>query len=154
MGDRVLVRNHQDGPEWVPSTIVEVLGPVTYIVETDGKQRWKQHADHIASNAWTRRNFSPYDVSVIYARVCTGVYGNGDENDHSSLLVHEHDFVPLDIPSKYPKETSSHVHPCQKSLVFLPRRSLPPPYADNSQDIRIYTFSIFDHNYFLIRCMF
>ena len=35
VGDRVFARNLRPGPEWVPSTILEVLGPVTYIVETD-----------------------------------------------------------------------------------------------------------------------
>ena len=46
-GDRVLVRNHRDGPDWIPGTIIEVLGPVTYLVETDSGQKWKRHADQI-----------------------------------------------------------------------------------------------------------
>ena len=46
-GDRVLVRNHRDGPDWIPATIVDVLGPVTYIVETESGQRWKRHADQM-----------------------------------------------------------------------------------------------------------
>ena len=32
---------------WIPATVVEVLGPVTYIVETDEGNRWKRHADQI-----------------------------------------------------------------------------------------------------------
>ena len=47
VGDRVLARNLRPGPDWVPSKIVEVLGPVTYTIETDGGQRWKRHADQI-----------------------------------------------------------------------------------------------------------
>ena len=46
-GDRVLARNLRDGPDWIPATIVEVLGPVTYIVETESGQRWKRHADQL-----------------------------------------------------------------------------------------------------------
>ena len=47
VGDRVLVCNHRDGPDWIPAMLVEVLGPVTYIVETDDGNRWKRHADQI-----------------------------------------------------------------------------------------------------------
>lgn len=35
------------GPDWIPGTIAEVLGPVTYIVETDEGQKRKRHADQI-----------------------------------------------------------------------------------------------------------
>ena len=39
-GDRVLVWNHRPGPDWIPGTIIGVLGPVTFIVEIeDGGQR-------------------------------------------------------------------------------------------------------------------
>ena len=47
VGDRVLVRNHREGPDWIPATIIEVLGPVTYIVETEQGYKWKRHADQI-----------------------------------------------------------------------------------------------------------
>ena len=47
VGDRVMARNLRPGPDWVPSTIVEVLGPVTYVVETEAGQRWKRHADQL-----------------------------------------------------------------------------------------------------------
>ncbi len=46
-GDRVMIRNHRPGPDWIPGTVVEVLGPVTYIVDTDEGQRWKRHADQL-----------------------------------------------------------------------------------------------------------
>ena len=46
-GDRVMVRNHREGPDWIPATVMEVIGPVTYLVETDHGQRWKRHADQI-----------------------------------------------------------------------------------------------------------
>ena len=42
-----MVRNHREGPDWLPATVTEVLGPVTYLVETDSGQRWKRHADQI-----------------------------------------------------------------------------------------------------------
>ena len=37
-GERVLVRNYRDGPDWIPGTVVEKLGPVTYTTETDEGQ--------------------------------------------------------------------------------------------------------------------
>ena len=46
-GDRVMVRNLRPGPDWVTGTIVEVFGPVTYIVETEDGSRWKRHADQL-----------------------------------------------------------------------------------------------------------
>ena len=46
VGDCVFARNLRAGPEWVLSTVVEVLGPVTYIIETDEGLRWKRHANH------------------------------------------------------------------------------------------------------------
>ena len=43
-----LVRNHRPGPDWIPGTIIEVLGPVTYIVEIEeGGQHWKRHINQL-----------------------------------------------------------------------------------------------------------
>ena len=47
VGDCVFARNLRSGPDWIPSTIVKVLGPVTYIVETDDGLRWKGHANQL-----------------------------------------------------------------------------------------------------------
>ena len=42
-----MVRNLREGPDWIPATVIEVLGPVTYLVETDHGQKWKRHTDQI-----------------------------------------------------------------------------------------------------------
>ena len=47
LGDRVMVRSFQPGPDWIPGRVQEVLGPVTYIVTTDEGHRWKRHADQL-----------------------------------------------------------------------------------------------------------
>lgn len=47
IGQRVMARNVRPGPNWVPATIVEVQGPVTYLVETDDRQVWKRHLDQL-----------------------------------------------------------------------------------------------------------
>ena len=44
VGDRVLVRKHCEGPDWIPATVIEVLGPVTYTVETEQGYKRKWHA--------------------------------------------------------------------------------------------------------------
>ena len=43
VGDRVMVRNVRPGPDWIAGTVLEVLGPVTYIVETEDGSKWKRH---------------------------------------------------------------------------------------------------------------
>ena len=43
----MLARNLRSGPDWIPATVVEVLGPVTYIVEAEGGQHWKRHIDQL-----------------------------------------------------------------------------------------------------------
>ena len=42
-----MARNVRPGPNWIPATIVEVQGPVTYLVETDDRQVWKRHLDQL-----------------------------------------------------------------------------------------------------------
>ena len=44
-----MVRNLRTGPNWVPGIVAEVLGPITYLVDTDEGQCWKRHADQIKS---------------------------------------------------------------------------------------------------------
>ena len=47
IGQRVMARNVRPGPNWIPATIVEVQGPVTYLVETEDGQVWKCHLDQL-----------------------------------------------------------------------------------------------------------
>jgi hypothetical protein len=42
-----MVRNLRPGPDWIPGTIVERLGPISYLVETSEHQIWKRHAEQI-----------------------------------------------------------------------------------------------------------
>lgn len=44
-----MARNLRPGPDWLPCTIVEVLGLVTYIVEMEDGQCWKRHPDQLKS---------------------------------------------------------------------------------------------------------
>ena len=61
------MKNFRPGPDWIPGTITEQLGPVTYAVTTDDGQLWKRHVDHIKElGNW---NFQP---DANYFDVLTG----------------------------------------------------------------------------------
>ena len=49
VGDKVMARNLRPGSDWIPGTITEKLGPVTYMVATEEGQLWKRHADQLKS---------------------------------------------------------------------------------------------------------
>ena len=46
IGQQVMAKNMRPGPTWLPAVIIEKLGPLTYLVEVDGKS-WKRHIDHL-----------------------------------------------------------------------------------------------------------
>ena len=43
IGQRVLAQNYWAGPRWVPVTVVERRGPLTYLVLTEQDLLWKRH---------------------------------------------------------------------------------------------------------------
>lgn len=47
VGDLVMAKNLRPGPNWLPAIIVARLGPLSYLVETEDKQMWRRHVDHI-----------------------------------------------------------------------------------------------------------
>ena len=51
VGDNVMVLDFRQGRSWTPAVITRVLGPVTYLVETQEGLRWKRHADQLKSLA-------------------------------------------------------------------------------------------------------
>ena len=42
-----MVRNLRPGPTWIPGTIVEQSGPLSYIVSVLEGTHWKRHVDHL-----------------------------------------------------------------------------------------------------------
>ena len=40
VGQRVMLRNLQDGPKWVPGVVVGQQGPLSYVVQTTGGEVW------------------------------------------------------------------------------------------------------------------
>ena len=47
VGQSVMARNLRPGPDWVSGVIVERLGPLSYLIETESHQYWKRHADQL-----------------------------------------------------------------------------------------------------------
>ncbi len=45
--------NMRAGPNWVPRTIVQQLGPVTYLVDVSEGKLWKRHVDHLKDRGVT-----------------------------------------------------------------------------------------------------
>jgi len=45
VGQRVMARNLQPGPKWIPGTVIERNGPLSYLVKVRGEQVWKRHVD-------------------------------------------------------------------------------------------------------------
>lgn len=42
-----MVCNDRPGPDWIAGMVMEVLGPVKYIIETEDGLQWKRHADQL-----------------------------------------------------------------------------------------------------------
>ena len=56
LGQRVLVQNYRQGPRWVPGTITNRLGPLTYTVQVAGGRLWKRHIDQLLETADSPRD--------------------------------------------------------------------------------------------------
>ena len=58
----VMAKNWSTGPEWIPATIVEKLGPLTFRVKTQDGTIWKRHVDHLKQLEMTDSSISSYDM--------------------------------------------------------------------------------------------
>ena len=41
----VMAKNLRPGPNWIPAVVVERLGPLSYLVETEDRELWRRHVD-------------------------------------------------------------------------------------------------------------
>ena len=57
-GQTVMTRNHSSGPNWVPGTVLQQTGPVSFTVNV-GEMTWRRHLDQICES-----NFYPAVVSA------------------------------------------------------------------------------------------
>ena len=112
VGDRVFARNLRAGPEWVLSTVVEVLGPVTYIIETDEGLRWKRHANQL-------KDFLSRSLTT-----------SGDVSGNTSGTVN--DEFPVELPSDSEEEIAAEVTEPQVEESEAHTESTSPPNPDTS----------------------
>ena len=47
IGQRVMEHNLRPGPTWIPGTIIERSGPLSYVAQVKGEQVWKRHIDQL-----------------------------------------------------------------------------------------------------------
>ena len=47
IGQSVMARNFRPGVAWIPGTIVQQLGPLTYLIDVGEGRTWKCHVDHV-----------------------------------------------------------------------------------------------------------
>ena len=47
IGQRVLVRSSPPGLQWVPGTVIQRTGPISYVVKVADSKLWRRHIDHI-----------------------------------------------------------------------------------------------------------
>ena len=78
-GDTVYVRNYGQGETWLPGTISEVTGPVSYMVDLADGKRIKRHQDQI------RKRFSSPDIPFIPQSVKV----SGSEEAANAPLAHQ-----------------------------------------------------------------
>ena len=46
-GDLVYVKNFSPGPQWVPGNVLEVSGPVSYVIQLNNGRQRRCHIDHL-----------------------------------------------------------------------------------------------------------
>ena len=62
VGPRVMVRNLRPGPRWVPGTLIERKGPLTYLVQVSEGRIWKRHVDHLHKTTDTQQDHTSFVV--------------------------------------------------------------------------------------------
>ena len=58
-GDKVWVRNFSEGPRWLPGSIAEVRGPLSYLIRLEDGQEVRRHVDHVRARNTTGLTGSP-----------------------------------------------------------------------------------------------
>ena len=96
-GDRVMARNMRPGPAWIPGTIVEVLGPVTYVVETETGQQWKRHADQL-------KDWLPRDSPSTFDMDSESIDSNSGNPEVVDPEIDEPEDSPLDRHDTEPSD--------------------------------------------------
>ena len=127
VGQRVLVRNFRPGPTWLPGTVVNCNGPLSYQVKVSGDRIWNRHIDHLLEAVDSPRASSTVDIPDSPSRVSIQptstelVTDPGEENrsESESVEVTECPAVP---PVSSPGPVSAQTPPRR-----YPQRTRRPP---------------------------
>ena len=47
VGDSVMTRNYRHGPKWLPGTVAEVKGPLSYVIQLNSGLLWRRHVNQL-----------------------------------------------------------------------------------------------------------
>lgn len=92
-GQSVVVRDYRGKDKWVPGTIAEKTGPVSYRIQIDPTTQWRRHADQIVqSNLEPNLTFQEVSIETSttdnHVTPCSeNVTPNEKERDKSSVAV-------------------------------------------------------------------
>ena len=64
IGESIMAKNFRTGAPWLPGTITERLGPVTYLVRVNNRLTWKRHVDQLRSRTQSTDESAPETVST------------------------------------------------------------------------------------------
>ena len=64
IGESIMAKNFRTGAPWLPGTITERLGPVTYLVRVKNNLTWKRHIDQLKSRPQPMDGAIPESVST------------------------------------------------------------------------------------------
>ena len=113
VGQEVMVRNLRPGPNYIPGTIVERQGPLSYLVSVQDGVTWRRHVDHLKELGPQSSGPRPPDSSA-----------------EPDIPAEEQDFLPPSLPMDTGATTGSSV--TSPSSSAPPVSILPPPMSTPS----------------------
>ena len=132
VGACVMVFSWRPGPDWIAGTVKEVLGPVTYIVETDDGHRWKRHADQIKS--WIESVSPGVPSSAESAEVLPSVPATSADLLPEGIGDHTSEAFESNVAPSEPMEESARTDSVDEEVAPLevssPSASMPEPDTD------------------------
>ena len=100
IGQPVMARNLRPGPDWIAGIIVERLGPLSYLVETETHQLWKRHVDQLKEVSDSP--LKPMEFEVV------------SDRDDSNLVIPS---SPMVVPDSASESTESTLDPPESAIV-------------------------------------
>jgi len=97
-GDAVMARNYRHGPKWLPGTVAEVKGPLSYIIQLKSGLIWRRHINQLRDGI---RKQGPMEVSVsARTHPADTVHTQLDDTAHTQL--EDTAYTPSDIGAHEP----------------------------------------------------